>query len=343
MLFDQIRGYSAQLLSKISDGDEAAIVEFHRVFGPVLLTMFENLGWPRQEAENLAIEAAGLVAVELPDRLDAGFDAVRWIEDQVSRVHGSELKHLAAAAREQRDTSAAQAKLIGRLPTIPGLETVYHSRPKAEGSPSGDFVRGLILPADQNGGPSPTALVAVGDASGKGGPASLYAALTVGLLEGLVNAGKTDPGELMINLNALLAPRGVPEFVCLQLLAWHPREAHLTVTSAGAHSPVILSGERLTRPRSEGIPLGLFPDVKYEPVVVEVQQGDLIVAGTDGVFEQQNDRDELYETERLRDICLARADRCLASILEAIISDLYRFAGPSGMGDDHTLAVIRIC
>ena len=66
--------------------------------------MFENLGWSRQEAENLAVEAVGLVTVELPDRLDAEFDPIRWIEDSVTRVHRSQLRQLGAAAREQKAT-----------------------------------------------------------------------------------------------------------------------------------------------------------------------------------------------------------------------------------------------
>jgi sigma-B regulation protein RsbU (phosphoserine phosphatase) len=60
----------------------------------------------------------------------------------------------------------------------------------------------------------------------------------------------------------------------------------LRYVNAGHNSPIIVRGRRLLhRLEAGGPPVGLFSEVPYEPGMVQLEPGDIIVAYTDGVVE----------------------------------------------------------
>ena len=130
-------------------------------------------------------------------------------------------------------------------------------------------VAALIEPARQVGGDlyevlradDQRVVVALGDVSGKGIPASLFMAVTVTVLRTLART-IAEPDEILRRLNDELAdqnPRGM--FVTIQCLVFDLAKGQLTCAGAGHDRLVILSPGRPPRLAfpSSGRPAGLMP------------------------------------------------------------------------------------
>ncbi len=82
----------------------------------------------------------------------------------------------------------------------------------------------------------------LGDVSGKGLPAALYAALAVDTLRGVHKTG-TPPATVLSTVNRRVMLRGVssPRYAAVQYACFDPRTGILRIASAGMEGPLILS------------------------------------------------------------------------------------------------------
>src|SRR6266849_8893852 len=81
----------------------------------------------------------------------------------------------------------------------------------------------------------------LGDVSGKGLPAALYAALAVGTLRGVHKTG-TSPHDVLAALNRRLMIRGMPRRnTAIQYAVFNPHSHELQIASAGMPGPFHLS------------------------------------------------------------------------------------------------------
>jgi sigma-B regulation protein RsbU (phosphoserine phosphatase) len=127
---------------------------------------------------------------------------------------------------------------------------------------SGDFLDYFELP-DGNIG------LYLGDVSGKGLPAALYAALAVGMLRGVHKTG-TSPSELLTTLNRRLLVRGVPRRHVATPYAVFDTGTHaLGIASAGMAGPFHIATNGCHALELSGIPPGLFPVVTYDSLTMQ--------------------------------------------------------------------------
>src|SRR5712691_11932165 len=83
----------------------------------------------------------------------------------------------------------------------------------------------------------------LGDVSGKGLPAALYAALAVGTLRGVHKTG-TSPHDVLATLNRRLMIRGMPRrHTAIQYAVFNPRSLELQIASAGMPGPLYLCAD----------------------------------------------------------------------------------------------------
>src|SRR6202045_2697283 len=83
----------------------------------------------------------------------------------------------------------------------------------------------------------------LGDVSGKGLPAAMYAALAVGTLRGVHKTGQS-PAAVLSTLNRRLLVGGVSRrYSATQYAVFDPRTAQMQVASAGMLGPLHLSAE----------------------------------------------------------------------------------------------------
>src|SRR5260370_35672398 len=138
----------------------------------------------------------------------------------------------------------------------------------------------------------------LGDVSGKGLPAALYAALTVGTLRGVHKTGTT-PHEVLATLNRRLMIRGMPRrHAAMQYGVFDPRTRELQVTSAGMPRPFHLCAEGCRSLELNGIPPGLFLAASYESLTVRLQPGDSVLFCTDGITDAFDRNVEQFVRDR---------------------------------------------
>lgn len=143
----------------------------------------------------------------------------------------------------------------------------------------------------------------LGDVSGKGLPAALYAALAVGTLRGVHKTG-TAPHDVLATLNRRLMLRGMPRrHAAIQYALFDPRTHELRIASAGMPGPLLLRGTGSRILEINGIPPGLFPATCYESLTLHLERGDSLLFCTDGITDAFDGDGEQFGIERLQQTC----------------------------------------
>jgi len=218
---------------------------------------------------------------------------------------------------------------------------------------AGCALAGWSRPADESGGDfydffpnlRGRAVVCVGDVSGHG----VAAALPMATTRAFIRAWKDrlhDPGAVMNALNALLVEDlDAQHFVALFLALYATTTGIVTYASAG-HEPALLLRKAtgtIETLEATGIPLGMFSSQHYETqIVCELEPGDILLAGTDGITEQANPDGELFGATRLREVLLASAECPLPALIAEIENRLHTFRQAAPVLDDLTLTGLII-
>lgn len=222
---------------------------------------------------------------------------------------------------------------------------------------AGFDVAGTSIPCDSTGGdyydylPHPDHLcggfsVAVGDVSGHGVPAALLMAS----VRAFIRARASLPGsleEMLAGVNRLMCldTRQSGRFMTLFWLALNPEARTLVYVKAG-HDPAIVyspHAEAFSELDAKGIPLGVEPCWDFEPGTRRgLVAGEVIVLGTDGIWECRNQAGEMYGKERLRRAIKANAARSAREIVAAVLAGVAAHQGQAPRQDDLTLVVLKI-
>lgn len=194
--------------------------------------------------------------------------------------------------------------------------------------------------------------LAIGDVSGKAAPAALYAALVSGLLRSLAPR-RLAPADLLRALNDQLQERKVAaQYVTMLIALWSDRERTLRISNAGSVQPLYVSAETaslthgvvVSTIKAEGFPLGLFPDVTYDELVVSAKSGDMVCFFSDGISDAENMHGEMFGSERLCTL-LERHPTASASAqdaISAVIEAVDTFQAGTAHFDDETVVVLRV-
>jgi hypothetical protein len=171
------------------------------------------------------------------------------------------------------------------IPQIEGYAITGSYTPMLE--VGGDFFQ--VIPNDDG-----SAIVALGDVSGKGIKAGMNVSMIVGVLR--AEAGTTSPAELLGSLNRCLAGRMSGGFATGVVFRMD-QDGTVTFANAGHLAP-FLNGQEF--PLEASLPLGLIAYSDYSEVTMQMQAGDQLVLYTDGVLEATNpDTKEMFGFERM--------------------------------------------
>ncbi len=182
----------------------------------------------------------------------------------------------------------------------------------------------------------------LGDVSGKGLPAAMYAALAVGILRGVHKTGQ-EPGSVVSVLNKRLMSRGgLRRHAAIVYGVFNPSTLEMQIASAGMPGPIIFSGKECRVLELSGIPPGLFSNADYDTVTVKLEPGDSILVSSDGIMEAQNARFEDFGVERLVAICEEGRSLPPADLLSHIFSAVQDFSHAIQQHDDMAAAIFRL-
>ncbi len=182
----------------------------------------------------------------------------------------------------------------------------------------------------------------LGDVSGKGLPAAMYAALAVGTLRGVHKTGQS-PAHVLSTLNRRLMIRGTPRrHAAMQYAVFDPRTREMQIASAGMPGPFHLSAQGCRVMEIQGIPPGLFdPGVTYEASKLLLEPNDSVLFFTDGLSDAFDTEGESFGIERLQALCEPPFHGSPMELLSQIFAAVERFARGRTQHDDMAAAVFH--
>ncbi|WP_405295692.1 PP2C family protein-serine/threonine phosphatase [Methanobrevibacter sp.] len=183
----------------------------------------------------------------------------------------------------------------------------------------------------------------IGDVSGKGIPATLFMVKTMYLIK---NHSKfnNDLSQMIEKVNNLAYERNDEElFVTSWIGKLNLKSGKLSYVNAGHNQPLIKHDsndfEYLdTRPN---LVIGGMEDMKYTEHEINLNPGDMIFLYTDGVTEANDNYDEFYGENRLKEIINKNKDEKLSDIINEINKDINKFCNNNEQFDDTTMMIIK--
>ncbi|TWT78551.1 Phosphoserine phosphatase RsbU [Posidoniimonas polymericola] len=243
-------------------------------------------------------------------------------------------KSLSLAMEVQRNLLPADA------PALRGLDIAGHSTYCDE--TGGDYFDFL----DLSGADDDTAVIVIGDVMGHGVAAALLMATARGILRSRCEA----PGSLadfLGHLNEMLVVDTQGErFMTMLLVTLSGDRDELRWASAGHGPPLVYdpSTDTFAELDGGGLPLGLMEGEEYEEhVLAGVRPGSVVLTTTDGLEETINQSEELYGTDRLRELVRKHAGASAEEISQAIRDSLANYRGDLSQDDDLTFVVAKVC
>ncbi len=180
--------------------------------------------------------------------------------------------------------------------------------------------------------------LAIADVSDKGVPAALFMMSTRTLLKGAA-IGTLSPGEVLREVNDLLnQDNEAAMFVTVLYAIYDPASGKLSYANGGHNSPLIVhaDGQAELLPLTDGVALGLVPDMEYQEGSVTLAPGDTVVLYTDGVSEAMNGEEEEFGNERLLKIFASGPPTNSKEANQAVFQAVDTFVGDAPQSDDIT-------
>jgi phosphoserine phosphatase RsbU/P len=187
--------------------------------------------------------------------------------------------------------------------------------------------------------------LSLGDVSGKGTAAALFGSMAIGVMREHVVEHPCPPAEMLSMLNGrLYNARLDTRFIAMAFAVYEAGSRRLTIANAGEPYPLLVRGGSVQTIQVAGIPLGLFPETRYDEVTVDLQPGDVVVFASDGIHECENAEKIQFGPEKLHALLQGVCGRQSAKeIADAMLDATERYCGESNAAhDDRTLVVLRV-
>ena len=184
--------------------------------------------------------------------------------------------------------------------------------------------------------------IAVGDVSGKGAPAALFAALVGGILRSTAGL-EPSPAEMLAAINISLCERRIEAHYCSMLYAVWDEENHMMqIANSGQPRPIYCHRGRTERVETTGLPLGLFEDADYDEVNIHAHPGDAFIFFSDGIMDAANHQDIQFGRGRLEEVVRKLHDRPAEEIVKAVELAVREHSAGRSAFDDETIVVMKI-
>ncbi len=186
-----------------------------------------------------------------------------------------------------------------------------------------------------------TAIV-IGDVSGKGAPAAIYAALVSGILRSHAPL-EPAPAEMLSALNFSLSERRIEaQFVSIIYAVWDDTRKILQVANSGLPRPVYLRDGKMEIIEATGLPLGLFDEAEYDEFTLRAKPGDLFVFFSDGILDARNRAGELFGRSGAERVISQCARASAAEVVERLLEAVAEHASGEEPFDDQTVVAIKV-
>jgi sigma-B regulation protein RsbU (phosphoserine phosphatase) len=282
----------------------------------------------------------------------------RLAEEKIRRAHAllAESREELRAKNVQMEDDLRMAKEIQlamlpqqypvfpRSPTHPASAFEFTHRYLPTGSVGGDFFSISALSKTETG-------VFICDVAGHEVRSALVTAMIRALVEELqLVAGQ--PGQFLSQLNrdlyAILKHTGSPMLTTACYLTADWKTQTLRYANAGHPKPLHVrrASERVeplaNAPGRNQPALGLFEDATYQTFEVKLAEKDLIMLFTDGLYEVEDAKNELYSQPMLVAAVQRRLRLPAPQLFDELLKEVYQFSGGKGFSDDVCLVGLEL-
>lgn len=270
---------------------------------------------------------------------EADVALVLSLASQVGMALGYARLHSTLMEREIFERDMALARRIQQqfLPEgqldIPGFSAAVDYRPAL--GISGDFYDCIDLGDGRVG-------LVIGDVSGKGVSAALYAAKLLTDLR-YQAVGQARPGEILARTNRVLACRDHEGmFATATVAVLDAKTGTIDLSSAGHPLPFVRRRDGSVAPigRPGGAPLGLNAAAVFEEHHCTLAAGESLVLYTDGVIEALDAKQTLFDEPRTIEAIRA-SDGTSDGVLASLRAAMLLFVGKAAQSDDVTVVCVR--
>ena len=129
----------------------------------------------------------------------------------------------------------------------------------------------------------------------------------------------------------------------------------LEIDTARSHARWVRAGHepgRLYQPKEDrfielkgrGIPLGIDESAQFEEMSIgPLESGDIIILGTDGLWEATNATGEMFGKMRLKELVRSHQMESAKTILATLFRSVQSYRGEEPSSDDMTMIVVKFC
>jgi sigma-B regulation protein RsbU (phosphoserine phosphatase) len=187
--------------------------------------------------------------------------------------------------------------------------------------------------------------IALGDITGHGVGAALLMASARGMLRNDIRHYRDDLSRILFEFNNELTKDTDPDKFITLFLGMLDDQSRSLIWATGGHDPALWYKKQqdiFEELKSIGVPIGFVAGVNFEkagPVLLE--KGDLVVIGTDGIWEAVNPGEEMFGKERLTELIKANCEKSAQEICQIIVQTVLEFCGSRAPEDDITVVVIK--
>ena len=188
--------------------------------------------------------------------------------------------------------------------------------------------------------------VVVGDVSGHG----ISSALLMTTARALLRQRTSQPGsirEIVADVNRQLTEdtEDSGQFMTLFYGEINLPEKKLHWVRAGHDAALFydIQSDSFEELVGGGLPLGVAENAAYDQLQRKIRPGQILVIGTDGIWETRNPQGRMFGKNKLKNIIRTHANRSPRAIIDAVTAALDDFRYPvKTRADDITLVVIKI-
>jgi sigma-B regulation protein RsbU (phosphoserine phosphatase) len=187
--------------------------------------------------------------------------------------------------------------------------------------------------------------VVVGDVSDHGVPSAMLMTSVRAFLRQRASRRGSLP-EIISDVNRQLVQdvEDTGRFVTLFFAAVDRRRGIIRWVNAG-HDPAVIydpGTDAFFELGRTGLPVGISAGTDYQERQREIAAGQVIVIGTDGIWEACNRRSEMFGKRRFQEVIRRTAEAAPQELLEAVVREVKTFCHPLPAADDITLVIVKV-
>ena len=184
--------------------------------------------------------------------------------------------------------------------------------------------------------------IVIGDVSGKGAPAAIYAALVNGILRSHAPI-EPGPAEMLSAVNFSLAERRIEaQYICLLYAVWDDQRRTLQIANSGIPRPIYVHDGKTEIVEATGLPLGLFDEAEHDELTFKTKPGDLFVFFSDGILDARNKAGDMFGRSGVERVIAGCTDQSPDCVVNSLFTAVAEHAAGEDTFDDQTVLAIRV-